>query len=213
MSPMPAPATAPCTPATTGTEQFSINRTTSCQAWASCPTKVRGSAASAKECTFPPTQKRDPLPSSRTALVRGGRSANAAARASASAGSTALPVSGRLSVIRQTSRTTSVSTGGRSCASLMGVLPSTAGPDHRMAQDQPSRDALAPGGGRSGAGGFRPPLTTAQLRLQLAVDRRTRAAELVRDLPRDVVQLAVLGERVAVLGEAGVGRGEHPVPC
>src|SRR3954467_14998802 len=140
----------------------------------------------------PPTQNRRPLASSNTARVAGGRARSASASCSASAGSRALPASGRSSVIRQTSPSTSVSTRGRSCVLVIVVLPRSA--------CRPPYGAA--GGPASGTGGCRLP---GGLAAQLGVARARGATELVGDLTGDVLV------RRSVAGDARVGTGQRPV--
>src|SRR6185312_6083450 len=135
----------------------------------------------------PPTLNRGPLARSSTARVSRGRARSAWASCSASAGSRALPASGRSSVIRQRSPSTSVRSRGRSCVLVIAV---------------PSRVCLPPpygaaGSPASGAGGCRVP---AVLGLELVVDRAGGAAELVGDLTGD---LLVRGR--GARGHRGVG--------
>src|SRR3954449_4088835 len=115
----------------------------------------------------PPTLNRGPLASSSTVRVFAGRSRAAFASSCASVGSRALPVSGRSSVIRQTSPSTSLSTRGRSCVLVIAVLsPRPCRPPY----DRAARPRA------SGAGGGR---AAAVPGAQLVVDRAGGAAELV----------------------------------
>src|SRR3954453_738684 len=143
----------------------------------------------------PPTLNRRPSARRSTARVSRGGARSAWGTCSASAGSSALPASGRSSVIRQTSPSTSVCSRGRSSVPVIAVLPPVPAcrPPYGVA-----------GGRASGAAGRRVP---AVLGLQLLVDRARGAAELVGDLTGDP---GVPGGRGG--GHRGVGASEHPVP-